>query len=409
MATRYQRAFVAAGIAIVASFAIAQRSIAQENDQLPAKPQSAEAQPLAVRCLDFSSDGASLAAGYGNNDGRGRVIAWDLTTQKPRFANEEGEVVPSVAYSPNGQFLAVGSFLPVARLLHPTTGNVLRVWKAHDQHVRSVAFSPTGTLATASYDQTIKLWDPATGTVRRVLAGHNSPLRVIAFSPDGQWLASAGGQDNTARLWSLTDEKAEPRELKMEGFVPQAAFSPDGGTLAVACWVDGLVLFDVATGKERDRLRNLGGIHWVAYSPDGRWLAVATNGDEVSIFPAQQAATAADLREIDRLIEQFEDDDYAKREASSRRLAELGGIALPRIRAGLESKSAEVRIRCRRLLAQAQSGASARKLTGHTGELECLAFSSDGRRLASGDWQGTIKIWDTGDWKNTATLRYPSE
>jgi WD40 repeat protein len=194
----------------------------------------------------------------------------------------------------------------------------------------------------------------------------------------------------------------------MEGYVPQVAFSPDSTTLAVSCWVQGPVLFDVVTGKQRDRLTNLGGIHWTTYSPDGRWLAVATNGRDVSIFPAQHEPTDPERREIARLIKEFENDDYAKREAASKRLAELGGIALPRLREELESQSAEVRVRCRRLIEQAQSGANARKLAGHNDELECLAFSPDGRYLASGDWAGVIKVWEVNGWKEAATLKYQS-
>ncbi|MEX2139110.1 MAG: WD40 repeat domain-containing protein [Pirellulales bacterium] len=408
MKNRHYASILCVSVVSIALVSVAHRSVAQDAAQQAAKTdeQAKKQQPLAVRCLAFSPDGRSLAAGYGNNDGRGRVIAWDLAQRKPRFAKEEGEVVPSVAYSPNGEFLAIGSFLPVVRLLNPATGNVMRAWKAHDQHIRSVAFNFTGTLATASYDQTIKLWDAPTGTVRRVLAGHQAPLRVIAFSPDGKWLASAGGQEEMVRLWNLTDQNKPPREFKMEGYVPQVAFSPDSSRLAVSVWVEGPVLFDVNTGKERDRLTNLGGIHWTTYSPDGRWLAVATNGRDVYIFPAQHEPTEAEQREIARLIKQFEDDDYAKREAASKRLAELGGIALPQIREGLKSESAEVRIRCRRLVAQAQSGANARKLTGHGAELECLAFSPDGRYLASGDWQGTVIIWDVEEWKSIATLGY---
>jgi WD40 repeat protein len=169
-------------------------------------------------------------------------------------------------------------------------------------------------------------------------------------------------------------------------------------------WVEGPVLYDAATGNELERLTNMGGIHWTAFSPDGRWLAVASNGRDVYIFPAKQSTTEERRNEIARLIAQFDDDDYAQREAASKRLAELAGEALPQLRGALTSPSAETRIRCRRLVEQAQSGAGARKLVGHGEELECLAFSKDGKYLASGDWQGVIKLWQVGTWENIATL-----
>jgi WD40 repeat protein len=133
---------------------------------------------------------------------------------------------------------------------------------------------------------------------------------------------------------------------------------------------------------------------------------VASNGRDVYIFPAKQSPAADRRGEIARLIAQFEDDDYAKREAASKRLAELAGEALPQLREALNSPSAEVRIRCRRLVEQAQSGASAKKLAGHSEELESLAFSKDGKYLASGDWQGVIKVWNVATWENVATLDY---
>jgi len=396
-----------AGILIVALACFGEPVLGQDATQKPAKAgeQPARPQQLAVRCLTFAPDGKSLAAAHGNNEGHGRLVLWDLGERKPRFVKEEDTIVPSVAYSPDGQLLALGSFTPVLRLLDPATGEVRREWKAHDQHVRSVAFSATGKhLATSSYDRTIKLWDPQSGELRRVLRGHQAPLRVIAISPDDRWLASAGGQEDIVRIWSLEREDEAPRELKFPGYVPQIAFSPDSGTLAIGCWVAGPILVDVKSGEEILRFTNMGGIHWVSFSPDGRWLAVATNGHDVHVFPARQSPSQDEHREIARLIDQFNDDDYATREAASRRLAELGGRAMPQVRAGVTSESAEVRVRCRRLLERMQSGEAATKLVGHTGELECLAFSADSTRLASGDWNGVIKLWDVSTWQEIATL-----
>ena len=67
--------------------------------------------------------------------------------------------------------------------------------------VTGVAFSPDGRLlATASCDKTARLWDPATGEHRRTLTGHTGGVCGVAFSPDGRLLATASG-DGTARLW----------------------------------------------------------------------------------------------------------------------------------------------------------------------------------------------------------------
>jgi WD40 repeat protein len=82
----------------------------------------------------------------------------------------------------------------------------------HVSAVLAVAFSPDGrTLvsggadATVDYntpDNTIRLWDVASGNPLAILAGHTDAVRSLAFSPDGTMLAS-GSFDETVRLWTL--------------------------------------------------------------------------------------------------------------------------------------------------------------------------------------------------------------
>ena len=89
------------------------------------------------------------------------------------------------------------------------------VLAGHADDVLSVAFSPDGRwLATASLDNTARLWDvtaadPSADPI--VLAGHEDDVESVAFSPDGRWLATASC-DNTARLWDVTaaDPSADP-------------------------------------------------------------------------------------------------------------------------------------------------------------------------------------------------------
>src|SRR5687768_11924722 len=80
----------------------AHSGLAQEQPQQKAK--AAELQlPLAARCLAFSPDGKSLAVAHGNNEGSGRLVVWDLTKRKPRFVKDEATIVPSVAFSSDGE------------------------------------------------------------------------------------------------------------------------------------------------------------------------------------------------------------------------------------------------------------------------------------------------------------------
>src|SRR5262249_41479185 len=135
------------------------------------------------------------------------------------------------------------------------------------------------------------------------------------------------------------------------------------------------------------------------------WLALATQYKEVDLIPIGQSPNEDQRRRITALIEQFQDDDYAKREAASKELEPLSAVALPQLRAAQESPSAEVRIRCRRLIQRFQNTEFAVKLAGHESQPTWVAFSPSGQLLASGDSQGIVKIWNVSEAKEVATLK----
>jgi WD40 repeat protein len=109
----------------------------------------------------------------------------------------------SVAFSPDGRWLASGYRDKTVKLWDTASGNLIRSLEGHQSAVNSVAFSPDGRwLASGSADKTVKLWDPSSGKLVRSLESHRSSVLSVAFSPDGRWLAS-GSSDNTVKLWEV--------------------------------------------------------------------------------------------------------------------------------------------------------------------------------------------------------------
>ena len=143
--------------------------------------------------------------------------------------------VKSLAYSPNGKWLAVsGSNNGVVRVWNNETGT-FKDLNIHDSTVESVAFSPDSTiLATASLDKLVKLIDIESGQIIKILAGHEEFVNSVAFSPNGKILASAS-DDGTVRLWYIETG----RQIKQLGNSIKTV-PPRRVTLVVSCQMCGL-------------------------------------------------------------------------------------------------------------------------------------------------------------------------
>ena len=155
-----------------------------------------------ISSVDFSADERTIASGSHDHT----VKLWYVESRKLR-ATLKGhtDFVSTVAFSPHGRTLASGSWDNTIRLWDVATGKSIATLNGHTDRVLAVAFSPNGrTLASGGDDQTIRLWDVATGREKDMLVGHTNSITSLAFSPDRRTLASAGGWDNTVRLWDLS-------------------------------------------------------------------------------------------------------------------------------------------------------------------------------------------------------------
>jgi WD40 repeat protein/serine/threonine protein kinase len=147
--------------------------------------------------------------------------------------------------------------------------------RGHSHAVRSVAFAPDGkVLASASLDGTARLWDCATGAERKVLRGHPRGPWVLAFSPDGELLATGGQETETLIIW---DAKTGNALYSIAGSNSGLAFSADSKVLAASAATTSAAdvkLWDALTGAERATIPAAGSV--IGFLRDGNTLVTMT-------------------------------------------------------------------------------------------------------------------------------------
>lgn len=115
--------------------------------------------------------------------------------------------VNCIELSPNKKLLAVANYGKDSWIYiwDLDIGKSYRTLKGHEKNVLSLAFSPDGNyLASGSKDNTIILWDIKTGKKIKVLKDHEDNVNSICFSPDGKNLLS-GSDDNSIKVWNVSD------------------------------------------------------------------------------------------------------------------------------------------------------------------------------------------------------------
>ena len=127
-------------------------------------------------------------------------------------------------------------------------------------------------MASSGEDKTVRLWRLEDGTPLRTLTGHALNVWTVAFDPDGRRLAS-GSFDHTVKVWDVETGTLVRTLSEHTQAVVSVAFSPDGVWLASGGDDSTVILHRAHPNAPVRILTGSDHVYSVAFSPDGRWLA----------------------------------------------------------------------------------------------------------------------------------------
>ena len=335
--------------------------------------------PKGIRNLSFSPDGKTIVSVTWGSE----ICISDTITGKPKkaFTVSTTDGVFSEAFSPDGKIVALGSFHGNIYFLDLSTGKLNRKLTGHSEDVQRVVFSPDGkTLASSSYlDETVRLWDVHTGEHKRTLTEHTGDIEGLAFSPDGETLASSGSGDGTIRFWDVRTGDQKHAVLGHTDYVYDVAFNPDGKSVASGHSDGSIRFWDSETGLHLKTFKKGHEASGLVFSEDGKTLAYAEGLD----IRLQDAGTGEEKMLL------------------TGHTWGMHSMALSPDGDTLASGSEDMTIR----LWDMRTGAHKKTLNGHQHRVYSVAFSPDGKTLASGSDDNTIRLWnvDTGETERILT------
>jgi WD40 repeat protein len=306
-----------------------------------------------------------------------------------RTLTDHRHEVCSVAFSPTGLLATGGGCRDNSvRLWDPQTWKPVHRLRGHKKKVNALALSPDGrTLASVSHDKTVRVWDTETGELRASFGGHKGIISSAAFSPDGTILATA---DHGGRLF-LRDAATTGviRELEGHtGYIISVAFSADGRTLASAGGMERQIaevrLWEVETGRLK---KVLGGhsdwVLWTAFSPDNKLIGSGSYG-EILLIAVESGVVVRQIRKTDWSMVAFAF-------SPDGRFIATGAWRFPRGGDGTPDYSEAIGGVQRW---EAATGQLLTSFNAHERQVTAISYSPDGEMLASGSTDGTAKIWD---------------
>ncbi len=275
----------------------------------------------------------------------------------------------AIAVSKNGQLLAAVDAGNAVQVYTLANGQLAGSFKAPAK-VGSLEFHPNGqSLAASLADKTVTVWNtlfavgqplpPEFGSVVQAFP-HPAAVASLTYLSDSQLLT--GADDGVARVWTVASD--QPKSIQHPNLVDCVAFNKDGTQLATACHDGGVRVYDL-TKPTPALLKDIKAhtamplphpVYVVAWSPDGKQIASGSFDKSIKLWDA----------------------------ASGNLVREIKGFPEPPPAMGQPVPP------------------------GHRDQVFCLAFSKDGKLLASGSSDRTVKLWDVASGNLVRDFPHPT-
>ena len=179
------------------------------------------------------------------------TVFWDVATGKEvKRITGNNILLTSIDWHPDNDQIALAGLDSTIHIYSTKTLDRISSLTGHLRGIECVRWSPDGkSLASSGYDHTVRIWDPIAETERHVLRGHERIVRSLAWHPSGNRIASVGG-DAMLRIW---DTRAGAEVVALAGhtlFVRAVDWSTDGRKILTTSWDGSVRIWDASRGHD---------------------------------------------------------------------------------------------------------------------------------------------------------------